>query len=147
MKVILTTNIKKLGRVGDKIIVKSGFARNFLLPKNMVLRNTQENLKYFEKIKDEINIKENDKKENATNLIEKIKKLKIEFKKESDDKEQLYASISKKEIINFLNNNEIKIMSDDIKISEPIRSLGQHTIEINPYEEISAQIVILVKKT
>ena len=147
MKVILTTNIKKLGRVGDQIIVKSGFARNFLLPKNMVLRNTQENLKYFEKIKDEINIKENDKKEKATNLIEKIKKLKIEFKKESDDKEQLYGSISKKEIINFLNNNEIKIMSDDIKISEPIRSLGQHTIEINPYEEISAQIVILVKKT
>jgi large subunit ribosomal protein L9 len=147
MKVILTTNIKKLGRVGDQIIVKSGFARNFLLPKNMVLRNTQENLKYFEKIKDEINIKENDKKEKATNLIEKIKKLKIEFKKESDDKEQLYGSISKKEIINFLNNNEIKIMSDDIKISEPIRTLGQHTIEINPYEEISAQIVILVKKT
>tara|TARA_B110001454_G_C12649679_1_gene404879 strand:- start:1 stop:444 length:444 start_codon:yes stop_codon:yes gene_type:complete len=147
MKVILTTNIKKLGRVGDQIIVKSGFARNFLLPKNMVLRNTQENLKYFEKIKDEINIKENDKKEKATNLIEKIKKLKIEFKKESDDKEQLYGSISKKEIINFLNNNEIKIKSDDIKILEPIRSLGQHTIEINPYEEISAQIVILVKKT
>ena len=147
MKVILTTNIKKLGRVGDQIIVKSGFARNFLLPKNMVLRNTQENLKYFEKIKDEINIKENDKKEKASNLIEKIKKLKIEFKKESDDKEQLYGSISKKEIINFLNNNEIKIMSDDIKISEPIRSLGKHTIEINPYEEISAQIVILVKKT
>ena len=147
MKVILTTNIKKLGRVGDQIIVKSGFARNFLLPKNMVLRNTQENLKYFEKIKDEINIKENDKKKKATDLIIKIKKLKIEFKKESDDKEQLYGSISKKEIINFLNNNEIKIMSDDIKISEPIRSLGQHTIEINPYEEISAQIVIFVIKT
>ena len=147
MKVILTTNIKKLGRVGDQIIVKSGFARNFLLPNNMVLRNTQENLKYFEKIKDEINIKENDKKEKATNLIEKIKKLKIEFKKESDDKEQLYGSISKKEIVNFLNNNEIKIMSDDIKLLEPIKSLGQHTIEINPYEEISAQIVILVKKT
>ena len=147
MKVILTTNIKKLGRVGDQIIVKSGFARNFLLPKNMVLRNTQENLKYFEKIKDEINIKENNKKEKATDLIIKIKKLKIEFKKESDDKEQLYGSISKKEIINFLNNNEIKIMSDDIKISEPIRSLGQHTIEINPYEEISAQIVIFVIKT
>ena len=147
MKVILTTNIKKLGQVGDQITVKSGFARNFLLPNNMVLRNTQENLKYFEKIKDEINIKENDKKEKASKLIEKIKKLKIEFKKESDDKEQLYGSISKKEIVNFLNNNEIKIMSDDIKLLEPIKSLGQHTIEINPYEEISAQIVVLVKKT
>ena len=54
-------------------------------------------------------------KRKKLNLIEKIKKLKIEFKKESDDKEQLYGSISKKEIINFLNEKEIKIMSDDIK--------------------------------
>ena len=145
MKLILTTNIKNLGKIGDQIVVKNGFARNFLLPNNMALRNTQENLKYFEKIKDEINIKENDKKQKAINLIEEIKKLKIEFKKESDDKEQLYGSISKKEIINFINNHEIKIMSDDIKILEPIKSLGQHSIQINPYEEISAEIVVLVK--
>jgi len=146
MKLILTTNIKNLGKIGDQIVVKNGFARNFLLPNNMALRNTQENLKYFEKIKDEINIKENDKKQKATNLIEEIKKLKIEFKKESDDKEQLYGSISKKEIINFINNHEIKIMSDDIKISEPIKSLGLHSIQINPYEGISSAIVVLVKK-
>ena len=146
MKLILTTNIKNLGKVGDQIVVKNGFARNFLLPNNMALRNTKENLKYFEKIKDEINIKENDKKQKAINLIEEIKKLKIEFKKESDDKEQLYGSISKKEIINFLNNNEIKIISDDIKILEPIKSLGQHRIEINPYEGISVEILVLVKK-
>ena len=145
MKLILTTNIKNLGKIGDQIVVKNGFARNFLLPNNMALRNTKENLKYFEKIKDEINIKENDKKQKAINLIEEIKKLKIEFKKESDDKEQLYGSISKKEIINFINNHKIKIMSDDIKILEPIKSLGQHSIQINPYEEISAEIVVLVK--
>ena len=146
MKLILTTNIKNLGKIGDQIVVKNGFARNFLLPNNMALRNTQENLKYFEKIKDEINIKENDKKQKAINLIEEIKKLKIEFKKESDDKEQLYGSISKKEIINFINNHKIKIMSDDIKILEPIKSLGQHSIQINPYEEISAEILVIVKK-
>ena len=146
MKLILTTNIKNLGKIGDQIVVKNGFARNFLLPNNMALRNTQENLKYFEKIKDEINIKENDKKQKAIDLIEKIKKLNIEFKKESDDKEQLYGSISKKEIINFINNHEIKIMSDDIKILEPIKSLGQHSIQINPYEEVSAEIVVLVRK-
>ena len=146
MKLILTTNIKNIGKVGDQIVVKNGFARNFLLPNNMALRNTKENLKYFEKIKDEINIKENDKKQKAINLIEEIKKLKIEFKKESDDKEQLYGSISKKEIINFINNHEIKIMSDDIKILEPIKSLGQHSIQINPYEEISAEILVIVKK-
>ena len=50
MKVILTTNIKKLGKVGDQIFVKDGFARNFLFPNNMALRNTKINLEHYEKI-------------------------------------------------------------------------------------------------
>ena len=147
MKVILTTNIKKLGKVGDQVNVKDGFARNFLLPNTMALRNTKENMKHFEKIKDEINIKENDKRDKANSLVERIKTLKIEFKKEADDKDQLYGAISKKEIINFFNENEIKVKSDDIKISKTIRTLGKHIIEINPYEEILIEVEIIVSKT
>ena len=69
MKIILTTNIKKLGKVGDQVHVKTGFARNFLFPNKMALRDTKSNIQYFEKIKDEINIKENDKKQKAIDLI------------------------------------------------------------------------------
>ena len=98
MKVILTTNIKKLGKVGDQVIVKDGFARNFLFPNKMALRDTKNNLQYYEKIKEEIIIKENEKKEKALNLIENIKKIEIKFTKEADEKDQLYGSISKKEI-------------------------------------------------
>ena len=54
MKVILTSNIKKLGKIGEQVNVKDGFARNYLFPKKLALRNTDSNLKYFEKIKDEI---------------------------------------------------------------------------------------------
>ena len=72
MKVILTTNIKKLGNVGDQVNVKDGFARNFLFAKNMALRNTKSNLEHFEKIKDEINLKENEKKQKAEDLIKSI---------------------------------------------------------------------------
>ena len=79
MKVILTTNIKKLGSVGDQVQVKNGFARNFLSPNEMALRNTKSNLKYFEKIREEINLKENKKKKKAINLIEEIKKIKIDL--------------------------------------------------------------------
>ena len=50
MKVILTTNIKKLGKIGDKVSVKSGFARNFLFPNNMALRENKKNREYYEKI-------------------------------------------------------------------------------------------------
>ena len=147
MKVILTTNIKKLGGVGDQVIVKDGFARNFLFPNNMALRNTKNNLEHFEKIKDEINLKENDKKQNSISLIDAIKKVKIEFVKEADDKDQLYGAVSKKEIMNFLNEKEIKLLSDDIKIIQPIRTLGNHNIEINPYEGLSTEVIVTVTKT
>ena len=147
MKIILTTNIKKLGKVGDQVKVKNGFARNFLFPNKMALRDTKSNLQYFEKIKDEINIKENDKKQKAIDLIKAIKKIKIEFIKEADDKDQLYGTVSKKEIINFFNDKNIQLLSDDIKILQIIRSLGQHTIEVNPYEGIAAELKVIVKKT
>jgi len=147
MKVILKTNIKKLGNVGDQVEVKDGFARNFLFPNSMALRNTSSNLEYFEKIKDEINLKENEKKQIALNLIESTKNIKIEFTREADDKGQLYGAISKKEIINFFNENQIKVFSDDIKILQPIRNLGVHKIELKPYESIETELEVVVNKT
>ena len=147
MKVILTTNIKKLGNVGDQVIVKDGFARNFLFPNKMALRDTKSNLEHFEKIKEQINLKENERKQKAKDLIEAVKKIDIKFVKEADDKDQLYGAVSKKEIINFFNLKNIKVLSDDIKIIQTIRSLGSHTIEVNPYEGIIAELQVVVSKT
>jgi len=146
MKVILTTNIKKIGKIGDLVDVKDGYARNFLFPNKMALRENKKNLEYYEKIKDEINIKESKKIEDAKKIIEKIKLLNIAFNREADEKDQLYGSISKKEIINFLKDNEIIIHSDDIEMQNSIRSLGEHKIVISPYLDISHSIVIKVNK-
>ncbi len=146
MKVILTTNIKKLGKIGDLVSVKDGYARNYLIPKGMALRENKKNLEYYEKIKEEVKSKEQEKLNSAQELMKKLKKLKILFKKEADEKNQLYGSISKKEILSFLIENNIKIHSDDIIIKEPIRSIGDHEIEINPYVDIIDKIKITVQK-
>ncbi len=146
MKVILTTNIKKLGKIGDLVSVKDGYARNYLIPKGMALRENKKNLEYYEKIKEEVKSKEQEKLNSAQELMKKLKKLKILFKKEADEKNQLYGSISKKEILSFLIENNIKIHSDDIIIKEPIRSIGDHEIEINPYVDIIDTIKITVQK-
>jgi len=147
MKIILTTNIKKLGDVGDQVTVKDGFARNFLLPNKMALRKTKNNLDHFDNIKGDILSKENEKKQKALDLIEAVKKIDLVFTKEADDKDQLYGSISKKEIISFFNEKNIKLVSDDIKINKAIRNLGEHVIEVNPYEGLSLELKILVNKT
>ena len=146
MKVILTTNVKKLGKVGELVNVKDGYARNFLLPKKMALRENKKNLEYYEKIKEEIKINENNKLEQAKQTIENIKKLNIEFGREADEKGQLYGAISKKEILNLLKDNEVKIHSDDIVLSEQIRSIGEHEIIVNPYTDIQETIKITVHK-
>ena len=146
MKVILTTTIKKLGKMGDTVSVKPGYARNFLFPNKMALRENKKNAEYYEKIKDEIKKNEEIKLKNAKDLIDKIKDIKIIFKKESDDKDQLYGSISKKEVMEYLQDNDIKIKSDDLLIRKQIRSIGEHKIEINPYENISTEVSIFVEK-
>ena len=146
MKVILTTNIKKLGKIGDLVNVKDGFARNFLFPNNMALRNTKKNLSHYENVKDTMLEKETEKLNNAKKLIKEISKLKIEFNKEADEKDQLYGSISKKEILDFLIEKDIKIKSDDLIIRQPIKSLGEHEIEINPYVDVSEIFKLFVNK-
>ena len=146
MKVILITNIKKLGKVGDLINVKNGFARNFLFPQKKALRNTKNNKEYFDKIRDEINAKEAKKKDNALILLNNLKDLKIEFVKEADENNQLYGAISKKEIQKFLEDKNIRLFSDDIKILQTIKLLGEHIIEINPYVGLIEKIKVFVKK-
>ena len=146
MKVILTTNIKKLGKVGDLINVKNGFARNFLFPQKKALRNTKNNKEYFDKIRDEINAKEAKNKDKALILLNNLKDLKIEFIKEADENSQLYGTVSKKEIQKFLEEKNIRLLSDDIKILQSIKLLGEHIIEINPYEGLIEKIKVFVKK-
>jgi len=146
MKVILTTTIKKLGKMGDTVIVKPGYARNFLFPNKMALRENKKNIAYYESIKEEIKRNEDVKLNEAKNLIQEIKKIKIVFNKESDEKDQLYGSISKKEIIDYLSDNKLKVRSDDLIIKNQIKSIGEHKIEINPYENIMEEFTVTVNK-
>ena len=146
MKVILTTTIKKLGKMGDIVSVKPGYARNFLFPNNMALRENKKNVDHYDQIKDEFKKNEEKKVNDAKNLISEIKKIKIIFNKEADEKDQLYGSISKKEILDFLLNKNIKVKSDDLMIKDPIKSIGEYKILINPYENIEEEFSIVVKK-
>ena len=144
MKVILIENIKKLGKIGDLVTVKGGFARNYLFPQKKALRENKKNLEHFEKLKEEIAIKEKIARENAEKILKKLEGLKIKFEKESDEKDRLYGSVSATEIKSFLKDIDIKV--DDIQIPKPIKSLGEHAISINPYDNLSIDLKVFVNK-
>ena len=146
MRVILTTTIKKLGKIGDVVTVKPGYARNYLFPNEMALRENKKNIEYYEKIKDEFKKNDQNKLNEAKILLENLKKIKIIFNKEADEKDQLYGSISKKEIIDFLSSKDIKLKHDDILIKNQIKSIGEHIIVINPYQDLTEEFSITVNK-
>ena len=146
MRVILTTTIKKLGKIGDVVTVKPGYARNYLFPNEMALRENKKNIEYYEKIKDEFKKNDQNKLNEAKILLENLKKIKIIFNKEADEKDQLYGSISKKEIIDFLSSKDIKLKHDDILIKNQIKSIGEHIIVINPYQDLTQEFSITVNK-
>ena len=98
MKVILTTTIKKLGKVGDLVNVKDGYARNYLISNKKALYASKENIKEVEKIKVELNKKDLEKKKTAKNIADKLATKQYEFKRLVTENNELYGSIKPTEI-------------------------------------------------
>ena len=98
MKVILLENVRKIGSIGEIIEVKRGFARNYLISKKKALFASKENIKEVEKIKSELNLKDQEKKKAAKAIFDKIKSKEYTIKKLSTENKELYGSVKPTEI-------------------------------------------------
>ena len=145
MEVILLENIKKLGSIGQKVKVKDGYGRNFLIKKNKALLANKKNMEIFKKRKDEITKKNELEKAKSQEIAKKLRNLKLEIKKEAMENKQLYGSVSVKEIVNLLNSNNIKISAEKIEIKNQIKSLGTHKVYINLHAEVQSNVDIEIK--
>jgi len=145
MKVILLENVRKVGSIGEIIDVKRGFARNFLISKKKALFASKENIKEVEKIKQELNKKDQDKKKEAKLIQDKIKNKEYEIKKLSTENKELYGSVKPTEISKILENQDkVEINPSLIQLSKEIKSLGNFKALINLHPEVQTQIVIKV---
>ena len=145
MKVILLENVRKIGSIGEIIDVKRGFARNFLISKKKALFASKENIKEVEKIKQELNKKDQDKKKDAKNIQEKIQNKIFEIKKLSTENKELYGSVKPTEISKLIAEIEkVEINPSNIQPAKEIKSLGEYKVEINLHSEVQTQITIKV---
>ena len=143
MKIILLENVRKVGSIGEIINVKRGFARNFLIAKKKALFASKDNIKEVEKIKQDLNKKDQDKKKEAKIIHDKIKNKKYEIKKLSTENNELYGSVKPTEISKVLEKiDEVKINPSLIQPSKEIKTLGDFDILINLHPEVQTQIVI-----
>ena len=145
MKVILLEHIKKLGSIGEVIDVKRGFARNFLISKKKALFASKENIKEVEKIKLDLNIKNQEKKKEAKDIFEKIKNKQYVIKKLSTENKELYGSVKPTEISKIiLDEDKIEIKPSLIQLKDDIKTLGNFNAEINLHPEVQVSIKIEV---
>ena len=145
MKVILLENIRKIGSIGEIIEVKRGFARNFLIANKKALYASKENIKEVEKIKNELNKKDLEKKKAAKDIFDKIKLKEYIIKKLSTENKELYGSVKPTEISKIINDKDgIVIEPSMIQLMDDIKSLGEFKVNINLHSEIQAQIKVKV---
>ena len=145
MKVILLENVRKIGSIGEIIDVKRGFARNYLISKKKALFASKENIKEVEKIKQELNKKDQDKKKDAKSILEKIKNKTYEIKKLSTENKELYGSVKPTEISKLIHEKKnVKINPSNIQPSKEIKSLGEFKVEINLHSDIQTKITVKV---
>jgi len=145
MKVILLENVRKIGSIGEIIDVKRGFARNYLISKKKALFASKENIKEVEKIKQELNKKDQDKKKEAKSILEKIQNKTYEIKKLSTENKELYGSVKPTEISKLIHEKEnVEVNPSNIQPSKEIKSLGEFKVEINLHSDVQTQITINV---
>ena len=143
MKIILLENVRKIGSIGEIIDVKRGFARNYLISKKKALFASKENIKEVEKIKQELNKKDQDRKKEAKLIHEKIKNKRYKIKKLSTENNELYGSVKPTEISKVLEEIEqVQVNPSLIQPSKEIKSLGDFDVFINLHSEVQTQIVI-----
>ena len=145
MKVILLENVRKIGSIGEIIEVKRGFARNFLISKKKALFASKENIKEVEKIKNDLNIKDQNRKKQAKEIDEKIKGKEFIIKKLSTENKELYGSVKPTEISKMIKEIEnVDINPSLIQPTKEIKSIGTFDVTLNLHSEIQSKIKIKV---
>ena len=145
MKVILLENLKRIGSIGQIIDVKRGFARNYLIANKKALYASKENIKQVEKIKNDLSKKDNEKKQEAKIISEKINHKQYEVKKLTTENKELYGSVKPTEISKLINEvSKIEIKPSMIQPVKEIKSIGKFKVKISLHSEVDAEITIKV---
>ena len=146
MRIILLENVKRVGSIGEVIDVKRGYGRNYLIANKKALYASKENILQVEKIKSDLSKKDNEKKKDATQILEQINGKEYNVKKLSTENNELYGSVKPTEISKLiLNENKIDIKPSMIQPINEIKSLGKFKVKISLHSEIEAEITINVK--
>lgn len=142
MEVILLERIGRLGHMGDKVTVKPGYARNFLLPQKKALRATEANIAYFEAQKAKYEAENAARKADAEKLAKKVDGLKVVILRQAGETGQLYGSVSARDIADAITAAGYKVERAMVDMHHPIKTLGifEELIRLHPEVEVKVKV-------
>jgi large subunit ribosomal protein L9 len=147
MDVILLERIEKLGQMGDVVTVKSGFARNFLLPQKKALRATDGNRVQFESQRTQLEAENLKRREEAEAVAGKIEVLDVTLIRQAGDNGQLYGSVSARDIADVVTEDGVTIGRGQVLLDRAIKELGLHPIRISLHPEVSVELTVNIART
>ncbi|MCU0573133.1 MAG: 50S ribosomal protein L9 [Syntrophobacteraceae bacterium] len=146
MKVILTENIPDLGEIGQVINVAPGYARNYLLPKGIVLEATGKNVRELEHRKRVLAQKREKVRKEMMSLAEKLNQVSIVMRRKVAEEDKLYGSVSASDIAAALAEKGFDIQRKDLLLEQPIKQIGEFTVPVRVHAQIAANIRLVVQK-
>ena len=147
MNIILLERVEKLGQMGEFVSVKSGYARNFLLPQGKAVFASKENIKMFEEKKSQLEGENITRKKEAQNLADNIKFKEVVLIRAASESGQLYGSVSAKDISNVVTEAGLSINKSQINLNKAIKTLSYEDIYINLHPEISIKLKLNIARS
>ena len=146
MKVILKEDVQNLGQQGDVVEVKSGYARNYLMPQKLAILFTKQQKKSIEEAQRVEERKLEREKDQLESVLKQVEGLSLSLKMQSEEDSKLFGSVTKLDIVKLLEENGISIDKKYVDLSSPIKTLGEHKVNIVFTKEMFGSFMLTVEK-
>lgn len=147
MQVVLLERIEKLGQMGDVVTVKSGYARNFLLPQGKALRSTEANLKRFERERAQLEARNLELKQEAEAVAAKLDGQKLVIIRQAAESGSLYGSVAARDIAEAATEAGFTVDRRQVVLDRPVKELGLHPVRVTLHPEVDATILANVARS
>ena len=146
MEVILLQDVDQIGKAGDRVKVRDGFSRNFLIPKRLAVPATEGGLRFLEAKKKRAETKRVQEKEAANTLAEKIKQWTCVIKAKVGTEGKLFGSVTRQDVHDAFQKEGFQVDRRRIELVEPIRQIGEHQVPIRLHSEVVVQLKVVVSQ-
>lgn len=147
MEVILLQSVRNLGRTGEKVDVKNGFARNYLIPRGYALRASKENLSLFEQKKAEIEKQNAEAQKAAEAIAKKLNGLEVTVIRQAAEDGRLFGSVTVKEIAVHIREKGYEVESKYVDLLNPIRALGVYRVKVSLHADVAVEVKVNVARS